>query len=416
MRKDEQSKLRGTADRQVELTTQVKAQARALGFDLVGIAAPEPSAYGDFYEDWLARGYAGEMAYLARPEAVAKRRDVRAVLPSVRSVIVVGLNYYASPAEINSHPPSLAGRIARYAWGTDYHGVMEARLKELAHWLQEIGGPKVESKVYVDTGPLLEREWAVRAGLGWFGKNTQVLNQQWGSWFFLGEVLTSLELTPDGPMAAHCGTCTRCLSACPTGALRAPYLLDARRCISYLTIELKGPIPRNLRSQLGNWIFGCDECQEVCPWNQRRARFPAASTFHPRPDLARPDLLELLNLTPAEFNRRFRDSPLRRTKRRGLLRNLCVALGNSGDRRAVPALIRALGDAEPLVRAHAAWALGQLGGSEALTALRRARRGEADPLVREEIAQATKKEIVLDKERSLCYTKARNDRIGRRGP
>jgi|YNPNPStandDraft_1061719.scaffolds.fasta_scaffold39537_2 epoxyqueuosine reductase len=379
-----------------EWTRALKGRARELGFDLVGIAPATPAASGEAYEHWLAQGYAGEMAYLARPDAVAKRRDPRRIMPTVRSIVVVGMNYYSpfSPLQSpTSNLPSPAGRISRYAWGDDYHGVMAARLKELAAFLGTMAGrgspsglpSAVEPRIYVDTGPLLEREWAARAGLGWVGKNTNLLNKRWGSWFFLGEILTSLELDYDVPTSAHCGTCTRCLQACPTGALVAPYVLDARRCISYLTIELRGPIPRDLRPGMGNWIFGCDLCQEVCPWNRRHARPTGEPAFRPRPGLEAPALLPLFHLTPEEFEVQFAGSPLRRAGRRGLRRNIAVALGNSGDPEAIPALRRALRDPEPLIRGHAAWALGRFAGAGKV-ALQEALAGEEDPWVREEIA------------------------------
>jgi len=367
-------------------TLRIKQQAAALGFDLVGLAPAEPSETADRYEDWLAKGYAGEMAYLSRPDAVAKRRDPRRIWPAVRSLVVVGLNYYTLADQEPSWSPT--GVIARYAWGQDYHEWMGDRLGQLAEFIQELAGADPPPKVYVDTGPLLEREIAARAGLGWFGKNTHLLNQRWGSWFFLGEVLTSLELAYDEPVSAHCGSCTRCLAACPTGALVAPYVLDARRCISYLTMELKGPIPRELRPRMGNRIFGCDVCQEVCPWNRKHARPTAEPAFQPRAGLAAPELIPWLRLTPEGFQERFRGSPIRRAKRRGLLRNVCVALGNSGDPAAVPALTDALRDPEPLVRGHAAWALGQLGGEGTRQALAQALAVEREPWVRTEIRAA----------------------------
>lgn len=383
---------------QAKLTLALKSRARELGFDLVGVAPAALSAYGEAYEEWLARGYAGEMVYLSRPDAVAKRRDPRRILPTLRSIVVVGMNYYmggqgrAGGGSRSADPLCPLGRISRYAWGEDYHEVMAARLEQLAAWMRAAAGrgcPEwlpCEQRVYVDTGPLLEREWAARAGLGWIGKNTNLLNKQWGSWFFLGEILTSLELDYDRPASAHCGACTRCLEACPTQALVAPYVLDARRCISYLTIELKGPIPRELRPLLGNWIFGCDLCQEVCPWNCKHARPTPEPAFQPRPGLSVPALIPLLRLTPAEFVAMFSNSPLRRAQRRGFLRNVAVALGNSGDPGAIPALHQALRDPEPLIRGHAAWALGRLGG--AASALQKALKAEEEEWVREEIALA----------------------------
>ncbi|UCC63576.1 MAG: tRNA epoxyqueuosine(34) reductase QueG [Anaerolineae bacterium] len=316
-----------------DLTRRIKDQARALGFDLVGVAPLAPSRYGDFYEAWLARGYAGDMAYLARPDAVAKRRDPRLILPEARSAVVVALNYYQGP--LGSRQPGsaasngLRGRVARYAWGDDYHDLMWYRLDALAAFIEaEVGSP-VSHRRYVDTGPLLERELAVRAGLGWFGKNTMLIHPRLGSWLLLGELLLALDLAPDPPCRAdHCGTCTRCIDACPTRCILPDRTLDASRCISYLTIELKrDQIPADLRPQLGPWIFGCDLCQEVCPWN-RFARPTAAPAFQPRAGLPAPDLHELLALDDQTFRRRFQGSPIQRARRRGLQRNAAAALAN----------------------------------------------------------------------------------------
>jgi epoxyqueuosine reductase len=278
--------------------------------------------------------------------------------------------------------------VARYALGDDYHDVMLSRLKTLLAEVRARYGEEVPGRAYVDTGPLLERDLAQRAGLGWWGKNTNLLHRHLGSYFFLGALLLGLDLAPDAPTTAHCGTCRRCLDACPTRAFVAPYVLDARRCISYLTIELKGPIPRNLRPLVGNWIYGCDICQEVCPWN-RKAPPTDEPAFQPRGDLAAPELIPLLGMTDEEFRARFRGSPIKRTKRRGLLRNVAVALGNARDPVAIPALRAALGqDPEPLVRGHAAWALGRIGGPAAHAALLAATETELDPYVTEEIQGA----------------------------
>jgi epoxyqueuosine reductase len=298
---------------------------------------------------------------------------------------VVGLNYRSDDPSPAAALDPLRGQVARYARGEDYHEVLAAKLDDLFRRLQETVSPDIRGRRYVDTGPLLERDLAARAGLGWFGKNTCILHREQGSYFFLGALLLNVELPPDGATSAHCGTCSRCLDCCPTGAFLAPYVLDARRCISYLTIELKGAIPRDLRPLVGNWIFGCDLCQEVCPWNRKAAaaREPA---FTPRAALRTPELIPLLDMTQEEFSHTFRGSPVKRAKRRGLLRNVCVALGNSGDRRAIEPLIRALSPEEPLVRGHAAWALGRLGGAEA--ALAEALTREGDAYVREEIRDA----------------------------
>jgi epoxyqueuosine reductase len=314
---------------QTGLTRRIKEEARALGFDLVGVAPLAPSAYGDFYQRWLARGYAGEMAYLARPDAVAKRRDPRLLLPEARSVVVVALNYYQGPPPPAPDGVVRRGRVARYAWGHDYHDLMWARLDRLAAFVAAQVGRPVPHRRYVDTGPLLERELAARAGLGWIGKNTMLINPRLGSWLFLGELLLALDLDYDPPFAAdRCGTCTRCLQACPTGCILPERALDATRCISYLTIELKSAeIPPSVRPRVGHWVFGCDVCQQVCPWN-RFALPTAEPAFHPRPGLPAPDLDDLLALDDAAFRRRFRGSPLLRAKRSGLQRNAAVALSN----------------------------------------------------------------------------------------
>jgi epoxyqueuosine reductase len=385
----------------------IKAEARRLGFELVGIAAPDPAETGARYAEWVEAGHAGEMAYMTRDPA--RRQDPRIVMADARSVVVVGMNYRspersegasAGSGEVVGHEeallsistgsprPSLNGRIARYAVGDDYHDVMWRRLDELLAWIRGEAGQAVSGRAYVDTGPLLERDLARRAGLGWFGKNTMLLNARMGSYFFLGALLLDLPLLPDAPFTrSHCGTCTRCLDACPTGAFLGPHVLDARRCISYLTIELRGPIPRELRPLVGDWIYGCDICQEVCPWN-RKAPATAEPAFQSRPGHPVPELIPLLGLTQEQFSIRFKGSPIKRAKRRGLLRNVAVALGNAGDRSAVPALAAALGDPEPLVRGHAAWALGRLGGADAVLALQRAQDSEDDPMVREELELA----------------------------
>jgi epoxyqueuosine reductase len=264
---------------------------------------------------------------------------------------------------------------------------MKDRLLRLLDFVKAEGGPGVEGRVYVDTGPVLEREVAARAGLGWFGKHTGLIHKRAGSWLLLGEILLNIELDYDTPALDHCGTCTRCIDACPTGAILEPYLLDSRKCISYLTIEVRGAIPAEMRAQVGDWVFGCDVCQEVCPWN-RKAPVTEEPAFAAREGLGAPDLIELLRMDRAAFSARFRGSPIKRTKRRGLLRNAAVALGNSGDRQAVPALIEALNDPEALVRGHAAWALGRLGGEEARAALAGALSREEDAEARGEIEGA----------------------------
>jgi epoxyqueuosine reductase len=348
-------------ERMDSLELRLKREARALGFDLVGVAPAGPADGFDRLRDWLARGYAGEMDYMRRHGDA--RRHPESILPEVRSVVMVGMNYKPEesppPPLRPSAPPLVKGRVARYARGPDYHDVLRGRLNRLLAWLQA-ERPGCRGRGVVDTAPLLERDFARRAGLGWFGKNTMLLNKRLGSYFFLGALLVDVELKPDEPFTAnHCGTCTACLDACPTGAFVGPGVLDARKCISYLTIELKGPAARELRGGMGDWVFGCDVCQEVCPWN-RKAPAETDAALSGRPDLEALDPVELLGLTEEEFRRRFRGTALFRTKRRGLLRNAALVLGNAGDARALPALRRALDDAEPVVRDAAAWAIAEV--------------------------------------------------------
>jgi epoxyqueuosine reductase len=343
------------------LTGQICNRARELGFDLVGIVPARPVPTLDAYRSWLAQGYHGEMGYMARPDRVERREDPARIMPGVRSIVCVGLNYYpgALPAGLGRDPSR--GSVSNYAWGMDYHDLMAPRLEKLAAFIGTQAGREVAARVYVDTGPVLERAHAAAAGLGFIGKNTCLIHPKMGSWLFLGEILLDLELDPTpAEMGASCGTCRRCLDACPTGALVAPYALDARRCISYLTIELKGPIPRELRPLMGNWIYGCDVCQAACPW-QRFARRTVERPFHAEgPDRAAPSLLDLMGMDEDAFRQRYDGTPISRIGRRQLLRNAAVALGNWGDGRAVPVLTQALIDPEPLVREHAAWALGCL--------------------------------------------------------
>jgi epoxyqueuosine reductase len=353
-----------------------------LGFDLIGVAPAARAPHADAYAAWVDAGYAATMGYMARD--VARRQDPRQVLPGARSVVVVGLSYFVAdpPADLWNDPAR--GRIARYAWGVDYHDVMTPRLRQLADFIAGEAGRETHQRVYVDTGPVLERDMAARAGLGFIGKNTCLISPALGSYLFLGEILTDLDLSPDpsperggehispfpsreggqGVRVGTCGACTRCLAVCPTRAFPAPYVLDSNRCISYLTIELKGSIPPDLRPLMGNWIFGCDACQAICPWPRRFAR-PARDPFlRFDPERVAPKLLDLIALTGDGFRARFAGSPVRRAKRRGLLRNVAVALGNWGDARAIPPLRQALDDPEPLVREHVAWALDQMGASK----------------------------------------------------
>ncbi len=333
----------------------MKQLALEVGFDLAGVASAAAPARLEFFAEWVARGHAGEMAYLSGQ--VERRSDLRAAFPWARAVVCVGLQY-DTPEPYSTQAPPERGWIARYAWGDDYHDVLKALLERLVERLQAEFGA-LQARTYVDTGPIVERAFAAAAGLGAWGKNTCLLHPEHGSWFFLGEIVTDLDLAPDPPRADLCGSCTACLDACPTGAFPAPYVLDATRCISYLTIELKGAIPEEQRAGVGRHVFGCDICQDVCPWNRRRRR-EGGPAFSPRADGVAPDLSELAALDAAAFAARFRRSPVKRAKRRGLLRNVAVALGNSGDARHRPLLERLARDEDPLVREHAAWGLARL--------------------------------------------------------
>jgi epoxyqueuosine reductase len=327
----------------------IKQRCRMIGFDLAGIAAATPADGFDRLEDWLDQGFAGEMGYMHRHREA--RRHPASILPQVRSVVMVGMNYKADLA----HDPA-KGRVASYARGTDYHDVLRDRLNQLLAWVQA-EFPGCQGRGVVDTAPLLERDFARRAGLGWFGKNTMLLNKRLGSFFFLGALLLDLDLRPDAVHESrHCGTCTACLDACPTQAFPEPGVLDSRRCISYLTIELRGPIPVELREGVGDWLFGCDVCQDVCPWNRKAPR-GTEPAWQARPDLMAVDPAELLGLSEEAFRRRFRGTALLRSKRGGLLRNAAIVLGNRGDPSALPALRQALSDPEPLVREAAQWAI-----------------------------------------------------------
>jgi epoxyqueuosine reductase len=383
---------------------QLRAEAERLGFQRLGISTAQPSEQMGFFRHWLDRGYHGLMGYLARSDAVARRGDLRLTMDDVRSVVVVAQEYFqADPPGVPGDPAR--GVMARYARGQDYHDVMKPRLEELLGWIgrearRRSWAKEVRGRAYVDTGPILERELAQRAGLGWFGRNTLLINPRRGSYFFLGVLLLDLDLLPDVPFEAdHCGSCRRCLEACPTGALLgrseegAP-VMDARRCISYLTIELKGPIPRELRPMMGNRIFGCDICQEVCPWNVKFAQESEDPAYKASSWTDGPSLVELMTLSEDEFSAVFSGSPVKRSKRRGLLRNVAVALGNwlgsveESPEDAVAVLVAALSDPEPLVRGHAAWALGRAGTLSAMFALGQQAAVETDPWVSEEISDA----------------------------
>jgi epoxyqueuosine reductase len=334
----------------------LRQRAAELGFDDCRITTAAPPASAEHFQHWLAEKNHGELAWLERN--ADKRVDPQKVLPGAKSVIVLAASYQTEnrKSEIGNRK---TGQIARYAQFADYHDVLGERLKALTNLIASVADREVRSLWYVDTGPILERDFAQRAGLGFVGKHTNLISRRLGNWIFLAEILTTLELEPDAPEKNHCGTCTRCLTACPTQAITAPFQLDARRCISYLTIELKGSIPVELRRALGNRIYGCDDCLAVCPWN-KFAREGNLMKPHARGDLAQPDLLELLRLDDAAFKSRFTGTPMLRTKRRGLLRNIGVALGNIGDDAALPDLEKASNDREPLIAEHARWAIGEI--------------------------------------------------------
>ncbi len=361
----------------------LKTKARELGFNMVGVTRAEPSPTLDAYLRWIDAGMHSEMGYLARPDRVARRRDLNVILPGVRSLVMVGLDYvtaYKSAIPSSALNDPSRGRIASYAWGLDYHDVMTPRLQQLAEWIDGA------HRVYVDTGAVLERSHAQQAGLGFTGKNTMLIHPRRGSAFFLGEILTTAKFDQyDNPQKeTMCGTCTRCLDACPTGALQS-YLLDARRCISYHTIENKGWINRDLRPHFGNWIFGCDVCQDVCPF-QRFAPEATEQSFIPiAVERTAPKLTDLLALDDETFKARYHGSPLYRIKRERLVRNACVAAGNWGNPQAIPYLIQLLYDASPLVRGHAAWALWRIMGDGANRLLTALYDREDDEGVREEI-------------------------------
>ena len=368
------------------LTQQIQAHANELGFELVGVTPAAHSETIARYREWIENGYAGKMHYLEKH--LSLKTDVRQLLAEAKSVISLAMNYYTlDPPKALAQDPG-RGQISRYAWGDDYHELIRERLLELVTFIKQTAESELKTRVCVDTAPIIEREYAQKAGIGWIGKNTNLIHWRSGSWYFLAEVLVNIVLESDTPeLRGSCGTCTRCIEACPTDAIIEPNLLDSRRCISYLTIELKESIPKTLRPEIGNWIFGCDICQEVCPWNSK-AVSTTETGFQPRDGNLTPQLLSLVGMTQEEFSRRFKGSPIKRAKRRGFLRNVLVAIGNWGTQRAVPALKDALADDEPLVRSHAAWALGRIGGDAAKRTLQKRLTVETEQDVITEIQEA----------------------------
>lgn len=364
-----------------DLSRRIKEQAIELGFQKVGICSADEPDHVSALADWLADGNHGTMLWMERTRD--KRMDIRKVLTGVKSVLVAGMNYFtpALPASVTG-----TGRVSRYAHGRDYHELLSERLHLLSEFIRRLR-PGTMARAYTDTGPVSEKVWAQKAGLGWQGKHSNLLTQDHSSWLFLGVVLLDLELEYDRPAADHCGTCRRCIELCPTEAITEPYVVDSRRCISYLTIELRGPMPAEWRSHLGDWIYGCDVCQDVCPWN-KFARPTAEADFQPLEEVDWANPAGWLAMTRDEFQRLFRHSAMSRAKWAGLLRNVAVALGNSGDARHAGVLLQALQHSEPLVRGHAAWALAQVASEEAIAGLRSALTAEPDPWARSEMQAA----------------------------
>jgi epoxyqueuosine reductase len=344
-----------------QLALDLKNKARQLGFTLAGISLPQRPQHMDAYLHWLEAGRQADMSYLAEARAIERRADPHLILPECRSILALATPY-SNP---NSLPPRTIGpaqgRVAAYAWGADYHLALPGRMRALVNFLEEQTGRTIPNRWYTDTGPVLERDLAMRAGLGWIGKNSCLINPRLGSYFFLSEILLGLELPPDEPFEIdRCGTCTRCIEACPTHCILPDRSLDAGRCISYQTIENKAGIPEEMRPLQADWIFGCDICQLVCPWNLRFAGSVGDTLFEPRPGLPNPVLTGELALTDDEFNRKYKDSPIKRAKRRGYLRNVAIAAGNSANTSLLPALEEAQGDPEALVNTAAVWAIQRL--------------------------------------------------------
>jgi len=365
------------------LARRVKDKGLEIGLGAVGIATVGPSEHAGFLNDWLAGGHAGEMEWMER--TAGTRADLRRRFPWARTAVAASVPYLPYKDDRTTQA-GLVAHVARYAVGRDYHDELAGRLRSLAGFI-ETEAPGARTRVYTDTGPVLERELAVRAGLGWFGKNSNLIGPRGNSWLLLGEVLTDLDLPPDDPVADRCGTCTACLDACPTGAIAEPYLVDSTRCISYLTIEIRGRIPPEQRADLGDWVLGCDICQEVCPWNRKTAPVEDRA-FKAGRHLEERTLEDLVRIDEQTFAAELRPTALERPRRRGLVRNALIVAANTQDGRALGAAVEKLMDDDPVVRGAAAWALGRAGGARARTALERARAGETDTEARAEIESA----------------------------
>jgi epoxyqueuosine reductase len=368
----------------------LQAETERLGFTLSGVAPIAPPPHLDVYQRWIEAGLHAEMGYLAAEPAYTRRAYPAVIEPNARSLLVVAMRYFSPLLAPDGPSGEALGRVAAYAWGDDYHEVIPPRLEELARILERILGHVVHSHAYADTGPILEHDFAQTAGLGWTGKNTCLISPRKGSFFLLGETFLDVEIEPSQPMRTdHCGACRRCIEACPTEAIREDRTINSVRCISYQTIENKGAIPPELRSKMGDWVFGCDICQMVCPWNLRFSTLEGQPALAPRPEVPHPVLRSELAMSPQQFNLKFRRSPIRRAKRRGYLRNVAVALGNHRDPATIPNLAQALhNEPEPLVRGHAAWALGRFQQPAARNALDRALDQETDAGVVSEIRSA----------------------------
>jgi epoxyqueuosine reductase len=372
----------------MSLKNQIAAEAQRLGFSLFGVVEPDSPSHYAVYERWVDQGKHGEMHYLDSERARERRKYPRLILPECESILVLGWPYPSPFIQENALQNNIGrphGRTAAYAWEEDYHNVLPGKLKALVEFVEDSVGRTVPNRWYTDTGPILERDLAQQAGLGWIGKNTCLINPQKGSYFLLAEIFLGIDLEPDKPFEAdRCGTCTRCIDACPTNCIEVNRTIDASRCISYLTIELKGAIPMDLREMMGDWVFGCDICQEVCPWNQRFASPGEGDQKYLIPGEV--DLISELALSRQAFNRKFKHSPIKRSKRRGYLRNIAVALGNSSSTAGIGQLLSSLHyDLEPLVRGHSAWALGRIDNEQVRQGLLAALPNEKDPFVQEEI-------------------------------
>lgn len=365
-----------------DLTSSIKEKAYSLGFTLIGISPVGDYPESQYYKEWLNKGYQASMDYMSKNEE--KRQDVRNLVPGARSVISCALNYNTDyPYSTEARDPK-KGWIARYAWGDDYHSVIKEKLNILKDYLFETALTDENDRVYVDTGPVLERMYAKYSGIGWIGKNTCLINQEVGSWLLIGELITTIELDYDNQAAERCGTCTKCIDSCPTDAITAPYVLDSSKCISFLTIENKVSIPAEYREHMGNNIFGCDICQDVCPWNNK-ADTVTEKAFLPREGLVGPDLKTVAALDQKQFSGLFKDSPIKRSKRKGFIRNVLVAIGNSGDQAFEGQVFKLLDDNEPLIRKHAVWALSKISGMKHKNIFKKMVDSEADPDVLEEL-------------------------------